>query len=122
MLFYIYFTRESLEIINVGISILISEILLFISSYILLLKYVIDINFNWTMKKLFIPLTSVIITFIFSALLAINTLNIVLVISVFVILQLFLSILFYKKASKLTKIRILEVKNKMTNLVIKKIK
>ena len=122
MLFYIYFTRESLEIINVGISILISEILLFISSYILLLKYVIDINFNWTMKKLFIPLTSVIITFIFSALLAINTLNIVLVISVFVILQLFLSIVFYKKASKLTKIRILEVKNKMTNLVIKKIK
>ena len=74
------------------------------------------------MKKLFIPLTSVIITFIFSALLAINTLNIVLVISVFVILQLFLSIVFYKKASKLTKIRILEVKNKMTNLVIKKIK
>ena len=122
MLFYIYFTRESLEIINVGISILISEILLFISSYILLLKYVIDIKFNWAMRKLFIPLTSVIITFIFSALLAINTLNIVLVISVFVILQLFLSIVFYKKASKLTKIRILEVKNKMTNLVIKKIK
>ena len=122
MLFYIYFTRESLEIINVGISILISEILLFISSYILLLKYVIDIKFNWAMRKLFIPLTSVIITFIFSSLLATNTLNIVLVISVFVILQLFLSILFYKKASKLTKIRILEVKNKMTNLVIKKIK
>ena len=71
-------------------------------------------------KKLFIPLTSVIITFIFSSLLAINTLNIVLVISVFVILQLFLSILFYKKASNLTKIKILDVKNKMINLLVKK--
>lgn len=120
MLFYIYFTRESLEIINVGIAILLSELLLFILSYIFLLKYVIDINFNFTIKKLFIPLTSVIITFIFSSLLAINTLNIVLVISVFVIFQLFLSILFYKKASKLTKIKILDVKNKMINLLVKK--
>ena len=109
MLFYIYLTHESLEIINVGIAILISEILLFMSSYILLLKYVIDIKFNWTMRKLFIPLTSVITTFIFSSLLAIDTLNITLIISIFVILQLFFSVLFYKKTSELTKIKILEL-------------
>ena len=118
MLFYIYLTHESLEIINVGIAILISEILLFISSYILLLKYVIDIKFNWIMRKLFIPLTSVITTFIFSSLLAIDTLNITLIISIFVILQLFFSVLFYKKASKLTKIKILKFKNKVIKLMV----
>ena len=120
MLFYIYLTHESLKIINVGIAILISEILLFMSSYILLLKYVIDIKFNWTMRKLFIPLTSVIITFIFSSLLAIDTLNITLIISIFVILQLFFSVLFYKKTSELTKIKILEFKNKIIKLMVNK--
>ena len=118
MLFYIYLTHESLEIINVGIAILISEILLFMSSYILLLKYVIDIKFNWTMRKLFIPLTSVITTFIFSSLLAIDTLNITLIISIFVILQLFFSVLFYKKTSELTKIKILKFKNKIIKLMV----
>ena len=120
MLFYIYLTHESLKIINVGIAILISEILLFMSSYILLLKYVIDIKFNWTMRKLFIPLTSVITTFIFSSLLAIDTLNITLIISIFVILQLFFSVLFYKKTSELTKIKILEFKNKIIKLMVNK--
>jgi hypothetical protein len=120
MLFYIYLTHESLEIINVGIAILISEILLFISSYILLLKYVIDIKFNWTMRKLFIPLTSVITTFILSSLLAIDILNITLIISIFVILQLFYSVLFYKKTSELTKIIILEFKNKIIKLMVNK--
>ena len=118
MLFYIYFTRESLEIVNVGIALLISEILLFISSYYFLLKYVNDINFKWSIKKLFIPSISVILTFIFNSLVAINYINISFIISSFVIVQLFLSILFYKKTSQFTKIKISKMKDRIIKFIL----
>tara|TARA_B100001013_G_C24422703_1_gene368505 strand:- start:227 stop:676 length:450 start_codon:yes stop_codon:yes gene_type:complete len=118
MLFYIYFTRESLEIVNVGIALLISEILLFISSYYFLLKYVNDINFKWSIKKLFLPLISVILTFSFNLLMGINYINISLIILSFIIIQLFLSILFYKKTSQFTKIKISAMKDRIIKFIL----
>ena len=118
MLFYIYFTRESLEIVNVGIALLISEIFLFTSSYYFLLKYANDINFKWSIKKLFLPLLSVILTFSFNLLMGINYINISLIILSFIIIQLFLSILFYKKTSQFTKIKISVIKDKIIRFIL----